>query len=340
MTETSSSVSGVTTDTGVISGGSVGLISGNNIQIGEGSGIVANHEDPSLTVITLVEWPAFTAVASLNTNWSTDTVMISMDSSGMIIFNSSRFERANRNRIGLAFGTWERSTVQMVELWDARTYVGRTSDRVMDMSYSIIIPWGVIASNPTGYTVAYTGGQLVAADISPDQTKPNSINFDAIDPAIFDVIYRGSVLYSQDQTDVPVTVWDNNGAVETIPALSATIDVLYMTANGNVYLELGQVLYSSATEARANLNTYVGTNLREPVIDNNMNAIIAAIIVTPEDTSLDITTAHRPKQGFENTGDEDLTNYYLLDGSRSLAGDMDASGFALATADLVGSLGT
>lgn len=339
------------TDTGLISGGDLGIANSTQLQVSAGSGIIVDRNDPEQVNVTVVEWASFkaNAVNQLTAEGlERATFRVYIDSSGVGIVTSGMADLSSRaQNILLGEGFWDVDVETLSDVFNIKNYAQLGPQMSTGLRMNGEFPYirqGVIVT-PNGLKLRSTAGRMIGFNVRMGTTIDGSysVGVNAADPIVFDAVSRRKPASYKNLTDVPVSFYDNSGAIAMVPAGKAVIHMLKIRSDNTFFLELGQRLFDSSSQARQNLFYYErgndnATGGHQNVLGSPSARVIAAIIVTPETTDLNgrVIPAQRSGEPFTPVSDDDLSLYYRLDGQDPLAGDMNAAGFKLLNADIDG----
>jgi hypothetical protein len=133
-------------------------------------------------------------------------------------------------------------------------------------------------------------------------------------------------------------LWDNGtSTLQAVPSASATIQFITMDLTGAVYVQYGQALYASTTAALDALadawDTYAKFTAGGPTI------LLGAAVMRGDatiGTANTIVVAANRGDPFAIASQGESSQYFLVDGSRPLTGNMDADGFEIIDAVIDG----
>ena len=346
LTDTLSTKTSMRADNGVLEGGQVAMLDARTLSISAGTGVIVDRTDPDDVVVTLVEWGNFSR--AFNFTGTTSSFTLSMKATGASAFSDAL---PILQSVPLASGSYNRSTGDMVRVWDSRIWTSHTIDMAEQSQVTLgnRVTKGLNITAAGAMTMAVAGGTVSARDVSIGDANPHQKTVVAESPVTFDVTSGSNGGHLLNQTSVPGSVYDNGISVVAIPAGRATVHRLYWRRDGRFMLALGQKTWTNLTEALLQFPEYI----RLPASDGGWkdtsgggNAVeIGAIAVQSGATDLTNTTTTRILQArYEDrylpVDVQDLSNFYRLDGANSLTADLNMGGYALTGGDVDGTKAT
>lgn len=166
---------------------------------------------------------------------------------------------------------------------------------------------GISAKAIAGALSFYTtAGTQFLPDGNPTNTNDSSvIDIPAVGSVSTPANFATYNYLGQDTAVTPGIVpklWDNAGTPTAITGNDAVIHYLYIDILGNLYLQLGNTLYDSATQARDNLLPDTNTFVPYPVLAN-ATGLVAQIYISNGATEFDgVLAGVVPPSGIPGTG--------------------------------------
>lgn len=325
--------------TSLQSGGVVSLLAGNQLQIAAGSGVIVDNTTPSAQVVA---WGTFVAtVTPRGAPWTA----IGIDASGSV--NEVALADANadwrRHHILLAYVLWNHPLTTAAQVRDASIPVAGTSEAFRDAYFvggGAYRARGLRVAAGAGMTLALSAGTIFGLGINwrAAPFTPNTVQVAAQAPISMEYSTRlGGV---STETDLDPAQWDNAGVLSPVPAGEATIQYMSIDADGTVIVQYGQTTYASTSEALAAipddwaaLDSFTSV---EALV--TLCAIVAGSGAVSAANEVFIIPAEVHGDPFlEGVGGAaDSSQFFLIDGSRPMVGDMDMNGFIIKSAVLDG----
>lgn len=324
---------------GVRSGGIIGLISGNQIQVAAGTGVIVNVESPTAISRTEVAWGALSASIP---SGGASILAITIDAAGSLGAGAiANLPILSRDRIILGYVTFD-STGAITAV---RNVPRVTSQSAADVGDLVVALGGAFKlsggrlSHVSGMALAMAAGTVfdLHGRWRSVADNPNIANLSASSPIVFDVIRTNGEVISAATSAVPSNVWQGGAQ----PPGLAVVHYLFGTPTGDkLWLQVGQTLYADPTAAEAVLPTDWAT-FTPSFPPGSPIVVLGAIIVAGGATNLGMmtqsriltaTTGPRVSLGFEASGF--AGDFLLADGSVSMTGDLDVGGNQLLSATL------
>lgn len=342
MTDATRSASSEPYATGIISGGEVTAAADPaQVIIGAGIGIIVNNDGPQNISVLVVTWADITFVPAPKASGH-DVIGINIGGSVASTPVETYDAEWRRTNIELAGLTWIANVILNIAPGSVR--VGGTSETLKDAYYE-----GGGAYKTRGLTIAPAGGLTVA--MSAGRTfstvdkwrtaplSPNTWEVPAASPMAFSRVSQAGII-APAVTDFDPTMWDNGGVLSPVAPGEATIQYLIGDPSmTQVYVEYGQTLYPDIATAKGAAATDwdTFTPLAPP-----LQWVVLASVVTEGGTAdlndgvVAILPAGRGSNPFEGAAAIEDSQYYFLDGSRALTGDMTGAGFLIDNVELDG----
>ncbi len=321
----------------VISGGEAALVNSTTVSVTAGTGVIIYYESgvDDQPLITVVEWGDFTVtVAPINVG---DTyVLLSIDENGSVLLARNPGPNPRRKRVDLAtvffVGT------DAVSIDDASAQTARISEAVWDQylinggAYKILD--ATLRNGTAPLSLSLDEGRYFAIGRTwrTQPTSPNLSGNEFIDPLPMTRMTQVGDPTVAPVTDVDPNNYDVGGVVTPVPAGNWTIQYIF-TKPGAVefFIQYGQALYASLEEAANEIREDYGAYT--PYFDLEGYANVGALIVQQGTVDLSaalvVDTIGPGSNPFQPVSLAVAGDYYLLDGSRPLTGDMDAAGFTI-----------
>ena len=321
----------------ILSGGEVTLIDDTTVDVTAGEALITYFENGGdlEPIVTFVTWGSFTATVAPVAPGDTYATLY-INQTGTIGLSNLFTPSLRRETASLA--TLFFVSDLLVEVDDASAQTGRISEAIWD---EYVISGGAYkisdatlrasTTDPLGLLLGrgryYSLGRLW-------RSQPKTPNLTASGP--FDPLPFTQMTRLGDPRDTAVTAIDPNsydaaGVITPVPAGQWTIQYLYTKAEADTfYIQYGQLLYATLEDAADNIrNDYA---ILRKYFDEESSIVVGAVIIQQGTTDLvDAEIVNIIGSGanpFEPviTTSVNANQYYLIDGSRVLTGDMDAAG--------------
>lgn len=328
----------------IYSGGVVTRLTITSVSITAGQGIVVNNTTPAQVLSTPVSWSTFTAVlAPLTTPW---TVIGLNSAAALVHISTDEFDAAwRRQHITLATVLWSNAGT-ILAVHDASIRAAGDSESLRD---GYFVNGGAYRAN---------GARIKAIEdtLALEHSAGEIFNLggrwrtDPLSPNLLSVARNGFLIIpatatavsGPEATQVQTTLYDPAGAGATVPVPIGKFTIQYLFSTPDMtafFLQKGQTAYDSQFDAIAAItDDYAGYKLFAPGV---ALMLLAAVIAEQGSANLNgaaILNASPVGDPFASAGAAAVagSDFYLLDGSRPLMGDMDANGFEIIDAVLDG----
>jgi hypothetical protein len=222
-----------------------------NIPAGQILYVESHHSHPSPALRTVSYGP--TVVTLENPTESVTYFMV--DGSGSIVQNAGPPSRAQRRQ----YAVLGRAVVlggSIVALKDSPVLVSQPMSLPLDILSSLgdIRVSGIVVSPIAGtMTFSVSAGEIfnLGANNEFNPDDPNVSPFNAVSPAQFRYLTRSSVVDVNARTLVDPTIYDVGGVATAVPggAGTTTIQRVHCFSTQGIYVQLGQIAYSSLAAA-------------------------------------------------------------------------------------------
>ena len=283
-------------ETGVLSGGNFAVNGGDSakIDIDAGTGQIVDRTDPTAPVVTEVSWDALLAVTL--TNLATDELTgLFMDSTGSLVQRTTTSVSAIDFRqmifLGIAFHTNNTSVTSVLPEPSLAYGAGEDFRGFMAQQGHVNLNGNVYSDNGANLYIDRTAGQIWATG-SNFHASPNLPSLKGTASAtqeVFDIAYddgSGGIDIETSQTiSIDPDVYNPNGAGTTVPVNTNrwTIQRIFMWANGETVVMLGEQEYVRAEDALAGMETEADA---EPFLIAHFATLRAYLIVKKGATDL------------------------------------------------------
>lgn len=321
--------------TSILSGGEVAQIGSNLVSVSAGSGVWVDASDPTDISSVVAEWGDFTASMTGTAGWKAFGINRAGNTSSIDFNNLDAQWR--ENHILLAYVLWDAVASEIISIYDASIPAANTSVAFRDTYFSAGGPFRVkggrlqsnsdLTLNLSAMTIFELG-----AEWRTDPEDPNLIDLAAQTPTPIQYATR-TQLVGAPGVNVDPDQWDDGGVLTPVPADDVTIQFLSVFTDGQVYAQYGQATYPSTSAAIDNIvaewDNLAAFTASGPSIP------LAALVVMQGATDLSSQAFIVPAVGrvdsfgasAEAAGD--TSQFYLLDGSRTMTGPMNMGGFAI-----------
>ena len=323
---------------GLVSGGTLTLVTGNLVNIAAGSGIITDITNPSNLSRTDISWSAQTVVLPAN-GATARFVSVGMSGTpGTQLLAEERTVRRTRVVLGILFYD---DAGNIIEIANTPQPVDQTANDFLDLRRALggafKVSGGVMTPS-TGRRIAMTEARVFApaSRWRSQAADPNVVSIGGGSPIVFDVVRADATAVVSATSDVPNAIYEAGA----IPAGFATIHYLFGRPGSpsRLWLQLGQRIYTSlaaaqgalATDWRAHISVFAAS---DAVV------FLGAVLITSGATDLTNpllgrVTAALPGPRLTATFDTPSVGDEFLrrDGSTPMSGLLDMSGFPVQNA--------
>ena len=323
---------------GLVSGGTLTLVSANIVNIAAGTGIITDISNPASLNRTDVSWPAQTVVLPANGATARFVSVSSAGTPGTQLLAEERAVRRTRVVLGILFYD---DAGNIIEIANTPQPVDQTANDFLDLRRALGGAFkvsGGVLTPASGRQIAMTETRVFApaSRWRSQPADPNLVSIGGGSPIVFDVVRANATTVVTATSDVPNTIYEAG----TIPAGFATIHYLFGRPGNTsrLWLQLGQRIYTSIAAAQGSLLTDWRTHT--PVFAaSDAVVFLGAVLITSGASDLSnpllgrVTAAlpgPRLTASFDTpaVGDEFLRR----DGSTPMSGLLDMDGFAVQNA--------
>lgn len=242
----------ISSSTGIAyTSGPITQASSSSVSIPAGVAVFAQHSFSGQSFASVEYGPATVTISDL----SDPLTYLMVDSSGAIVQNEGVPTRAQRRN----FAILGRAVVlggAIVSVQDSPILSTHPMAFAFDMLNAIgdVRVDGIrAAAIATSLTFSLTSGGIFnpGANYQNDEDDPNVSQFNAVSPTAFRYVTQTGVVGTTTRTTIDPTIYDVGGVVTTVGggAGSSTIQRVHCFPTQNVFIQLGQTVYSSLAAA-------------------------------------------------------------------------------------------
>lgn len=314
--------------TGLLEGGALTL-SGGQIGVSAGSGVIVDGQDPDGISHTPVSWASTSVTVPANGAAARAVVVTA---GGAIVGRAIdiTFPRTRREDVVLGFVEYDQNETP-VRVSRAPRVARRAGEDLGDMIEALggaFIVSGAELSAGSGRTLTLAAGEVFSPAIrwSSSSNRPNQFVLPAADPIAFDVRRSDGALVLAAQTEIPLGVYSGGSVPDSFSAVGF---LLVAADNSKKWLQLGEQVFPDTGAAIAALS-------------EEWMAVPQAFRVRPDVLTLGAVvmenTSDYTAQGFvfpivkgpqvagEFSVPRGATGFLRTDGSSSMQGTLDLNG--------------
>lgn len=326
----------------VLTGGALTATDTNEVSVAAGAGVIPDISDPRTVLFSSVDWSSFSFALSLPI---TDAwLVVGLDVSGAVscVALSDAGHAWRRAHLTLGYIQYDIAAGEIVDVFIARPKAANLATAYLDEYFAnggAYRARGMIVSPGVDLELDISAGTAVVLEYLDGVTAQNTVDIVAASP--LSMTYCSVEGPTGAAVDALIaTQWDNGGVLTPVPAGQYTIQFLFGGVDAGALftlMEHGQATFANLNAALAALADQWETTTH--YADSTITWPICAVIVREDSAAASealIVMANNRGDPYTVAATGDVSQYFLVDGSRPLTGDMDAGGYAIDNADING----
>jgi microcystin-dependent protein len=322
----------------LLSGGNL-TAPGGVVTVSAGSGIQMNVSNPADPMPFILSWGALTITGPYAPNSS---LVASITGGGLLILTDAATFVGNLQRTTIRVGMVTTDDLgAVVTVKDDARVAYQSVDTLTDLLQTLgpIKRSGLILTNPAPNAVEVGPGEAfwpgVNWDASP--SNPNSFIIPSAQGLSVRMASRNGYEIAAAQPLVDPTFWDNAGVMQLVPSGKYTNQFVLLNPDRTAMVTYGQRLYDSIEEAEV----AIASAWAEIVLPAVSRGLLMIGCLTTDNTGFDQSaTSPNVRAGapFDDGGVGNLADYFRIDGSSQMDGDLDLGGNRIENGVVDGSL--